>query len=198
MLYESTVNLRIPLMHLILMRPRILLTLFPHSVLLYVTYYMLTTLFFSAMAINPLFSDLCSFYRYMREPRVSSSTETRAVLSCRPSCSGNSHCQCNWIQKELLTFDILGSPTLCWPHYISSLPKDNWESPKSDSGVEVQESVGGRIILIRHVLYSLPIHLLSVMPVPRKVIDTLERCFADFLWGESEFGKRRHWMACSL
>lgn len=49
--------------------------------------------------------------------------------------------------------------------------------------MEVQESVGGRIIFIRHVLSSLPIHLLSVMPVPRKVIDTLERCFADFLWG---------------
>lgn len=39
-------------------RDKSLLTLFPHSVLLYVTYYMLTTLFFSAMAINPLFSDL--------------------------------------------------------------------------------------------------------------------------------------------
>lgn len=28
-----------------------------------------------------------------------------------PSCSGNEHWQSNWIQKELLTFDILGSPT---------------------------------------------------------------------------------------
>ena len=39
-------------------------------------------------------------------------------------------------------------------------------------------------MLIKHVLSSMPLHLLSAVPVPKKVIEKIEVLMADFLWGE--------------
>nr|XP_027124765.1 uncharacterized protein LOC113741433 [Coffea arabica] len=54
-------------------------------------------------------------------------------------------------------------------------------------------SMSARAILIKHVLSSMPIHILAVIEPPKGVISDLERILARFFWGESEFGAKRHW-----
>nr|XP_027071629.1 uncharacterized protein LOC113696407 [Coffea arabica] len=55
-------------------------------------------------------------------------------------------------------------------------------------------SPGGRLVLIRSVLSSLPLHILAVTDPPKGVLHTLEKVFANFLWGRSEGGNRYHWI----
>ena len=55
-------------------------------------------------------------------------------------------------------------------------------------------SPGGRVVLLKHVLSSLPIHLLAAASPPTRVLREVERVMAAFLWGTSEFGPRFHWM----
>ncbi|KAG5630357.1 hypothetical protein H5410_002074 [Solanum commersonii] len=43
-------------------------------------------------------------------------------------------------------------------------------------------SFGGKVVLINHVLQSLPIYLLSVMTPPKCIIYDIHRIFANFLW----------------
>lgn len=52
--------------------------------------------------------------------------------------------------------------------------------------------VGGRLILIKHVLSSIPIHLLVAAPPPKCVLLELEKIMAGFLWGSSDLGSRAH------
>ena len=54
-------------------------------------------------------------------------------------------------------------------------------------------SHGGRIVLLKNILYSMPIHLLTVIQPPKYVIHTIEKLFSDFLWENSEFGNKYHW-----
>ncbi|KAK9271890.1 hypothetical protein L1049_002255 [Liquidambar formosana] len=56
-------------------------------------------------------------------------------------------------------------------------------------------SQGGRLVLIRHVLSSMPIYLLSAMHFPTSIIKDSERIFSDFFWGDSNGKKRRKWIA---
>ncbi|KAG5570617.1 hypothetical protein H5410_060383 [Solanum commersonii] len=56
-------------------------------------------------------------------------------------------------------------------------------------------SYGGKMILIRHVLQSIPIYLLSVMCPPKGVVKRLHQVFAKFFWGNSEVERRKHWVA---
>ncbi|KAH9750080.1 zf-RVT domain-containing protein [Citrus sinensis] len=52
---------------------------------------------------------------------------------------------------------------------------------------------GGKLILIRHVLSALPLHLFHVLHPPSTVIQSLERLFTRFLWSDSEGRRRIHW-----
>lgn len=54
-------------------------------------------------------------------------------------------------------------------------------------------SFGGKLILIRHVLSALPLHLFHVLRPPSTVIQSLERLFTRFLWGDSDGRRRIHW-----
>ena len=56
-------------------------------------------------------------------------------------------------------------------------------------------SPGGKLILIKHVLSSIPIHTLSVFDIPGVVLDRLKRIFANFLWGDQEGTQKRHWIS---
>lgn len=56
-------------------------------------------------------------------------------------------------------------------------------------------SPGGRIILIRHVLSAIPLHTIGTLEPPKSIIHAIHRRFQDFLWGEGEFGQKRHWRA---
>ncbi|XP_075096329.1 uncharacterized protein LOC142174435 [Nicotiana tabacum] len=54
-------------------------------------------------------------------------------------------------------------------------------------------SVGGRAVLISHVLQSMPMHLLSAVNPPKYVINRLHKLFAQFFWSSAVGGTSRHW-----
>lgn len=54
-------------------------------------------------------------------------------------------------------------------------------------------SMGGRIILIRHVLSAIPLHTIGTLEPPKSIFQLLHKRFQDFLWGEGEYGPKRHW-----
>ncbi|TXG59223.1 hypothetical protein EZV62_013796 [Acer yangbiense] len=54
-------------------------------------------------------------------------------------------------------------------------------------------SQGGRLILLRHVLSSMPIHLMSVVNVPGVTISKINSLLANFLWGEMDGRRKTHW-----
>lgn len=55
-------------------------------------------------------------------------------------------------------------------------------------------TVGGKLILIKHVLQSMPIHLLTSIGLPKGVINRLERLFVSFFWNNSDNSKHFHWI----
>lgn len=52
-------------------------------------------------------------------------------------------------------------------------------------------SFGGKIVLTKHVLNSMPIHLLSVTNLPKGIFGKLKSIFSNFLWGSSMDIKKR-------
>jgi len=54
-------------------------------------------------------------------------------------------------------------------------------------------SSGGKIILIKHVLTSIPIFLLQVLSPPKSFLVALGRMLNGFLWNQSADQKRIHW-----
>ncbi|XP_019241016.1 PREDICTED: uncharacterized protein LOC109221004 [Nicotiana attenuata] len=54
-------------------------------------------------------------------------------------------------------------------------------------------SIGGRAVLISHVLQSMPIHLLSSVNPPPYVINKLHKIFAQFFWSNTVGVANRHW-----
>nr|XP_027109303.1 uncharacterized protein LOC113729178 [Coffea arabica] len=55
-------------------------------------------------------------------------------------------------------------------------------------------SVGGRVVLIKSVLSSMPIHLLAAASPPKGILMALEKLFTNFLWGSSDSEDKFHWM----
>ncbi|KAJ0454927.1 putative RNA-directed DNA polymerase [Helianthus annuus] len=56
-------------------------------------------------------------------------------------------------------------------------------------------SIGGRVVLIRSVLESLPCYYFSLYRAPVKVIHDLEALIRKFLWGGNSEVKKVHWVA---
>ena len=56
-------------------------------------------------------------------------------------------------------------------------------------------SFGGKAVLIKHVLQSMPIYLLSVMAPPKCIIYDIHKIFAKFLWNFKEEGRAKHWIS---
>ncbi|XP_019235632.1 PREDICTED: uncharacterized protein LOC109215963 [Nicotiana attenuata] len=54
-------------------------------------------------------------------------------------------------------------------------------------------SDGGRATLIKYVLQSLPIHLLSAVSPPKTVMKQIERLTANFFWGMDKDKHKYHW-----
>ncbi|XP_071923146.1 uncharacterized protein [Coffea arabica] len=52
----------------------------------------------------------------------------------------------------------------------------------------------GRLVLIRSVVSTMPLHILAASAPPKGVLRALEKVFANFLWGRSEGGNRYHWI----
>lgn len=55
-------------------------------------------------------------------------------------------------------------------------------------------SLGGKITLIKHVLASIPIHLLSAANPTKRTLNIIERSFARFLWGLDDEVNKHHWL----
>lgn len=54
-------------------------------------------------------------------------------------------------------------------------------------------SQGERLILVKHVLSSILIHVFVVIEPPKKILQQPERIMAEFYWGDTETGIRHHW-----
>ncbi|KAJ0897860.1 putative RNA-directed DNA polymerase [Helianthus annuus] len=56
-------------------------------------------------------------------------------------------------------------------------------------------SIGGRVVIIKAVLESLPCYYFSLYKAPKKVISDLESMVKKFLWGGSIEERKTHWVA---
>ena len=56
-------------------------------------------------------------------------------------------------------------------------------------------SSGGRLILLRHVLSSMALHLFAVLQVPNSIIKVLNRLMSTFFWGEVNGKGKKKWVA---
>uniref|UniRef100_M1E0C2 RNase H family protein n=1 Tax=Solanum tuberosum TaxID=4113 RepID=M1E0C2_SOLTU len=54
-------------------------------------------------------------------------------------------------------------------------------------------SFGGKVTLIKHVLQSLPIHILAATSTPSTVMKQIQGIMADFFWGWRHDKKKYHW-----
>ncbi|CAI9099386.1 OLC1v1036200C1 [Oldenlandia corymbosa var. corymbosa] len=52
---------------------------------------------------------------------------------------------------------------------------------------------GGRLVLIKHVLSSIPTHVFSAIPPPKAIIRDIEQRCQKFYWSGRSEEKRRHW-----
>ncbi|RAL45408.1 hypothetical protein DM860_013804 [Cuscuta australis] len=51
----------------------------------------------------------------------------------------------------------------------------------------------GRLVLIKHVLSSIPLHITAVHTIPQSIIQILHRKMANFLWGFKNGKPKYHW-----
>jgi len=58
-------------------------------------------------------------------------------------------------------------------------------------------SFGGRLILLKSVLTSLPVYALFFFKAPSGIISSIETLFKNFFWGESEDNRKISWIAWS-
>lgn len=54
-------------------------------------------------------------------------------------------------------------------------------------------SYGGRVVLVKHVLQAIPIHIISACITPKTILKQLVSLFADFFWGWKDTKKKYHW-----
>jgi hypothetical protein len=55
-------------------------------------------------------------------------------------------------------------------------------------------SMGGRLVLLKSVLSSIPVYFLSFFKAPTGTISLIESIFKAFLWGGSEESRKIHWI----
>ncbi|XP_060195138.1 uncharacterized protein LOC132624361 [Lycium barbarum] len=56
-------------------------------------------------------------------------------------------------------------------------------------------SIGGKVTLIKHVLQSMPIHLLSACDPPKGVLAQIHKMFAKFFWSNSVGNSSKNWVS---
>lgn len=56
-------------------------------------------------------------------------------------------------------------------------------------------SKGRKVILIKHVLTTMPVHLLSICQPPKTILKQIEKIFANFLWGSKDGKQKYHQVA---
>lgn len=56
--------------------------------------------------------------------------------------------------------------------------------------------MSGQLILIKHVLQSIPLCFLAALDPSKQVIKDIEKLFSKFLWGTHEELDKCQWMSC--
>ncbi|XP_042986314.1 uncharacterized protein LOC122314764 [Carya illinoinensis] len=56
-------------------------------------------------------------------------------------------------------------------------------------------SSGGKLILLRHVISSMALHLFTVFHIPQVVINKINQMMGSFFWGESNGKDKKKWLA---
>ncbi|KAF5444244.1 hypothetical protein F2P56_036732 [Juglans regia] len=98
--------------------------------------------------------------------------------------------------EETLPFKYVGVPIICGRLKLVHLDEVVGKIQERIDGWKARLlSNGARLLLIKHVLGSIPIHLLSILQVPKSVIVSLNRCFGNFFWGMKEGKPKKHWRA---
>lgn len=70
--------------------------------------------------------------------------------------------------------------------------------PQSGRGFQVGRlklSFPGRLVLVKHVLASMPIHIAMVLPLPKSVCNMIESCMKNFLWSASKSERRANFVS---
>lgn len=82
-------------------------------------------------------------------------------------------------------FKYLGVPIVTSKLKVADLEELLIKVQKKISGWKMRLlSGGGRVILSRHVLSSMAMHLLAVLHLPNQIISDLNRLMSSFFWGE--------------
>jgi hypothetical protein len=56
-------------------------------------------------------------------------------------------------------------------------------------------NLAGRTVLIKHVLSSIPLHMLAGTPVPKGIFASINSILARFFWADRDDSRHRHWVA---
>ena len=100
------------------------------------------------------------------------------------------------IMSEALSDKYLGLPSMVgldrsdsFSHLLERIIKrlENWN--------EKFLSLGGKEILLKVVIQSIPVFAMSVFNIPKKLCKEMTDAMSCFWWGDTEDKKRMHWMA---
>ncbi|KAF3666327.1 hypothetical protein FXO37_10616 [Capsicum annuum] len=58
-------------------------------------------------------------------------------------------------------------------------------------------SVGGKAVMIKVVLSSVPLHIISVIQPPKTTIKYMEKVMENFFWGDTQGKNKHHWLKWS-
>jgi hypothetical protein len=56
-------------------------------------------------------------------------------------------------------------------------------------------SMGGKKILLKAIIQSIPVYAMAVFNIPKKLYKEMIDAMASFWWGDTKEKKRMHWMA---
>jgi hypothetical protein len=109
-------------------------------------------------------------------------------------------CNTLHINTEALSDKYLGLPALvgadrsdCFLHFIERIIQriKGWK--------EKQLHIGGKEILLKAVIQSIPVFAMSVFKLPKNICKKITTIIAQFWWGDDDQWKKMHWYAlCKL
>jgi hypothetical protein len=100
------------------------------------------------------------------------------------------------INTEAISDKYLGLPAMvgadrsdCFLHFVDRILQriKGWK--------EKLLSIGGKEILIKAVLQSIPVYAMSVFLLPKNICKKITDIIAQFWWGDDDKGKKMHWYA---
>nr|XP_016448725.1 PREDICTED: uncharacterized protein LOC107773821 [Nicotiana tabacum] len=102
--------------------------------------------------------------------------------------SGENNASIKLIKKQIRRYEkAYGKTTTLFDGMLSKIEK------KLNGCKGRMISIGGRAIIIKHVIQSMPTYILSAMIPPKCTIRLMEKHFAKFFWGANEGKNNYHW-----